>query len=132
MTDRYQEQLSRFLGPLELRIMQDIWEHGPSTVNDVLDRLNAATRRSLAYNTVMSTLARLADKSYLDRHRDGKAYVYQGDGPEAFLQQQAARATRDLVEDLGRLGVAGIVDGLRADAKTRRLMDELLQDVEGG
>jgi predicted transcriptional regulator len=132
MTDRYQEQLSRFLGPLELRIMQDIWEHGPSTVNDVLDRLNAATRRSLVYNTVMSTLARLADKSYLDRHRDGKAYVYQGDGPEAFLQQQAARATRDLVEDLGRLGVAGIVDGLRADAKTRRLMDELLQDVEGG
>jgi predicted transcriptional regulator len=128
VSDRRHEQLSRFLGPLELRIMEDIWDNGPSTVNDVLDRLNATTRRNLAYNTVMSTMARLGDKGHLERHREGKAYVYSSPGPDDFLQQQATRTTRDLVEDLGKVGVAGIVDGLQADAKTRRLLRELLED----
>lgn len=125
-TAAQREQLSRYLGPLELRIMLDVWEHGPSTVNEVLDRLNQGNRKSLAYNTIMSTLSRLADKGHLDREREGRAYVYSGEGPEAFLQAQAAQATRELVEGLGKVGVAGVVEGLSASRNSRRLMRQVL------
>lgn len=126
VTAAQREQLSRYLGPLELRIMADVWEAGPSTVNDVLERLNHGRGRSLAYNTVMSTLARLSDKGFLDRHREGKAYVYSGDGPDAFLRSQAAVTTQELIDDLGEVGVAGIVEGLSTTEEARRLMRELL------
>lgn len=122
------EQLSRYLGPLELRIMTDVWEHGPSTVNDVLTRLNESGVNKLVYNTVMTTLARLADKGYLDRRREGRAFVYFGDGPEVFLRTQAAATTRDLVDGLGQVGVAGILDGLPTDKKTQALLREMLND----
>ena len=100
ISERHALLLEAYLGPLEQRIMVDVWEHGPSTVNDVLERLNEGGRRSLVYNTVMSTLARLASKGYLERERDGRAYVYRGDGPEAFLRSQAASTTRELIQDL--------------------------------
>lgn len=125
-TAAQREQLGRYLGPLEMRIMIDVWQAGPSTVSDVLERLNRGHRKSLAYNTVMSTLARLSDKSYLARERHGRAYVYSGDGPEAFLQAQAARVTRDLIDDLGAVGVAGVVDGLDTDEESRKLIRDLI------
>ena len=125
-TAAQREQLSRYLGPLEMRIMIDVWKAGPSTVNDVLERLNRGRGKSLAYNTVMSTLARLSDKGHLERERDGRAYVYSGDGPEAFLQAQAARATRELIDDLGTVGIAGVVDGLDTDEESRQLIRDLI------
>jgi predicted transcriptional regulator len=128
MSDIDHELLGRYLGPLELRIMQDVWDHGPSTVNDVLDRLNDSRGRSLVYNTVMSTLARLADKGYLKRHREGRAYVYGGDGPSAFLRDRAAETTRELVDTLGEVAVAGIVDGLETSGQARDLIRRLLAE----
>lgn len=117
----------RFLGPLECRIMEDLWDHGQSSVNDVLGRLNEDRGRSLVYNTVMSTLARLADKGYLDRQRDGRAYLY---SPVAdrmgFSQQRAADVSDELIGDLGEAAVAGFVDSVREKpemlATLRRLM----------
>lgn len=126
MGEDRQTQLARYLGPLELRIMTDVWDHGPSTVNDVLDRLNAESGRPLAYNTVMTTLARLADKGHLERRREGRAYVYRGDGPEAFLRTQAEHATRDLIDGMGEAAVAGIIDGFDVDEDTRRLLRDML------
>jgi predicted transcriptional regulator len=118
-------QLEQYLGSLELRIMKAVWRRGPSTVNDVLDELNDGRRRSLVYNTVMSTMGRLADKGYLDRHRDGKAYVYEGDGPEAFLRDRVAATVRDAYEQFGDLALAGFTDGLDEDGRDelRRLLD---------
>lgn len=129
-TAAQREQLSRYLGPLEMRIMADVWKSGPSTVNDVLKRLNRGRRKSLAYNTVMSTLSRLSEKGFLTRERSGRAFVYSGEGPEAFLQAQAARATRELIDDLGSLGVAGVVEGLEADEESRKLIRELIARAE--
>ena len=126
MGEDRQTQLARYLGPLELRIMTDVWDHGPSTVNDVLDRLNAGSGRTLAYNTVMTTLARLADKGHLERRRKGRAYVYRGDGPDAFLRTQAEQATRDLIDGMGDAAVAGIIDGFDVDENTRRLLRDML------
>lgn len=127
MADAYRDELTRYLGPLEHRIMVDVWGNGPSTVNDVLERLNSGRGKPLVYNTVMTTLARLADKGHLRRHREGRAFVYEGDGPEEFLRAQAAESTRELVQELGDVAVAGIVDGLSASPETRELMRKMLE-----
>lgn len=118
-------QLEQYLGSLELRIMRAVWRLGPSTVNDVLDELNDDRHRSLVYNTVMSTMGRLADKGYLDRHREGKAYVYEGHGPEAFLRDRVAETVRDAYEQFGDLALAGFTDGLDQGGRDelRRLLD---------
>lgn len=121
--DAMHRRLEGYFGPLELRITQVVWETGPSTVGDVLEHLNRGGRRDYAYNTVMTTMARLADKGFLDRERDGKAYVYRGDGPERFLRDRFAEEIRRGIEELGELGVRAIHDAL--DTESRALLHQL-------
>jgi len=122
-----ERKLLEHLGPLELQIMQAVWESSsPCTVNDVLGRLNKAKGRDLVYNTVMSTMGRLYDKGYLDRRRDGKPYVYTGTGPDEFLRARIAEFLRTAYDEHGQLALAGFRDGLDEEAKDdlRRLLAE--------
>lgn len=129
-TPSQRQQLEMYLGPLELDLVEDVWENGPTTVGDSLERLNSRGPKKLAYNTVMTTLARLVDKGALQRQRDGRAYVYEGDGPTEFLRRQAAEAAEGLVNTMGPdLALSGIlngIDGLSASArkKFRRLLEQ--------
>ncbi len=58
----------------ELRLMDVLWEKGPSTVQQVLQAL--PTRPSLAYNSVLTTIRILEKKGYVKHAKDGRAYVY--------------------------------------------------------
>jgi len=60
------------LGPLEVAVMEILWERGESNVHDVVERLG----RPLAYTTVMTTLDRLYKKRLLDRHKSERAFLY--------------------------------------------------------
>jgi len=60
------------LGPLEISIMEILWERGESNVRDVIARLD----RQLAYTTVMTTLDRLFKKGLLDRHKLHRSFMY--------------------------------------------------------
>ena len=55
----------------------------PQTVSQVQARLDGGP----AYTTVMSTLARLAEKGALRRTLDGRAYCYQLAAPTASIEQ---------------------------------------------
>jgi predicted transcriptional regulator len=59
------------LGPLEARIMAVIWERGESGVREVMPYVGP-----LAYTTVMTTMARLYKKGFLDRYKEGFSFVY--------------------------------------------------------
>lgn len=123
-----QPNIDRFLGPLEQRIMEDVWAAGESSVGDVLDRLNSRGK-PLVYNTVMSTMARLADKGFLERRRDGRAFLYRAATDRAeFFRRRAAEVTDELVDDLGSAAVAGIVASMRTRpdllAELRRRLEE--------
>lgn len=121
------------LGSLETRIMHDLWTHGRSKVGEVLERLNEATNRPLAYNTVMSVMARLAEKDHLHRIRDGRAFVYEPTAdPSGFLRRQAAAAAADVVEDFGELAVAGFVDTMQARPDLLRTLQGLMEGEETG
>ena len=60
------------LGPLEVDVMEAIWQFGASNVRDVVGRLE----RKLAYTTIMTTLDRLFKKGLLDREMTDRAFVY--------------------------------------------------------
>jgi predicted transcriptional regulator len=58
----------------ELRLMDVLWQQGPSTVQQVL---NALPKKSqLAYNSVLTTIRILEKKGYLRHIKDGRAHVY--------------------------------------------------------
>lgn len=111
--------------------MKVLWQRGEATVGDVLERLNAATPKDLAYNTVMSVMARLERKGILERERAGRAFVYRPvSSRDAFLATQASRAARQLLDEYGELGVAGFVQQVSDDPELRAEIDRLLRDAE--
>ncbi len=57
----------------ELRLMEVLWTRGPSTVAEVTDSLPPPP---LAYNTVLSTLRTLEQKTYVGHKEAGRAFVY--------------------------------------------------------
>lgn len=75
--------------PAELELLQCLWENGPSTVREVMDKLNETQQRKRAYTSVMTLLSIMVDKGLLERKSKGKAYVY------------SAKAERD--STLGRM-----------------------------
>jgi predicted transcriptional regulator len=112
------------LGPLEAELMELVWksEH-PVTVREVSKQLNKGRQPELAYTTVMTVMARLAEKGVLDRRREGRGFVY-----EAAVADSAAIAVRNVVRDFGDAAMAHFVEEARADpkalARLRRLLGE--------
>jgi BlaI family transcriptional regulator, penicillinase repressor len=58
----------------ELRLMDVLWQKGPSTVQQVLEAL--PPKQALAYNSVLTTIRILEKKGYLEHVKDGRAHVY--------------------------------------------------------
>lgn len=86
-------QLQGLLGPLETEVMETVWDLGETTVRDV--HADLATRRDLAYTTVMTTMARLASKGLLARDTSGLAHRYR----PSISREQYARSTVTSVVD---------------------------------
>ena len=79
------------LTPLELEIMQVLWQTGPSTVADVQPKLKA----ELAYTTVQTMLNVLLRKGKVKRVQEGRAFRYRS----AVSQERATgSALSDLVK----------------------------------
>lgn len=116
------------LGPLESEVMHILWSAAtPMSVKEVLERLNVRRDPALAYTTVMTVMARLADKGVLDRVRVGKGYRY-----TAALPDTASIAVREVVRDFGEAAVAQFVDEAKADPKLLRRLRRLLNEKDSG
>lgn len=85
---------SRDLTEAELRLMDVIWDLGPSTVSDVAAAL--PKKLGLAYNTVLTTMRILEDKGYLrhEKPEAGRAFVYH---PVVGRKQASRNAVRNLL-----------------------------------
>ncbi|MGH2511790.1 MAG: BlaI/MecI/CopY family transcriptional regulator [Candidatus Limnocylindrales bacterium] len=101
------------LGPLERRVMTQLWRAGPSVVADVLGALNAHASTTLAYTTVMTVLTRLFEKGYVNRTKDGRGFRYSAAVDEPSIQALAARRElRRLVKRFGEAPVAAFAADL--------------------
>jgi len=111
------------LGPLEAEVMGVLWRAGePTSVREVVDRLNAGRESPLAYTTVMTVLTRLAGKGVLAREARGRGFVY-----TPAVADTADIAVRGVLAEFGDAALARFVDRVELDsglrARLRRLMD---------
>lgn len=121
--------------PAELQVLKVIWEHGPCTVRQVMERIEGDRPR--AYTTVMSLMHSMHQKRLLRRspHPRGKAFIYSA----AKQQRQTVTAMLgDLVERAFGGSRASLVEHLldRTEPseqeleEIRRLIDEYRKKKE--
>lgn len=109
------------LTPLELRIMQVLWEHGAGTVQAVQNNLSG---ESLAYTTVQTMLNVLQRKGKVKRRLVGKAYQY-------IPVLTRDRALREAAGDLLNRMFGGSVDALLMSlVKSRQIDAEKLAKLQ--
>jgi predicted transcriptional regulator len=115
------------LGPLERRLLQEIWTRGHGTVRELLHDGNLG----IAYTTVMTTLDRLYKKKLLTRVSEGRAFRYLPCVTQEEMQRAAAgQAIRQL---LGSGSAASLPLSYLVEAVTEhdiQLLDELRELVE--
>jgi BlaI family transcriptional regulator, penicillinase repressor len=123
MAQRKTERLT----PLELEIMEVLWETGPANVQTVQQRLE----RELAYTTVQTMLNILHRKGKVKRTLKDRAYFYR---PAVSRSQVVKQAVNDLVEHLFGGSVENLVMSL---VETKHLtpekmarLNELLKESE--
>jgi predicted transcriptional regulator len=86
-----QRKKNQTLTPLELEIMQVLWEAGPCTVAEAQPKLKA----ELAYTTVQTMLNVLLRKGKVKRVQEGRAYRYR---PAVSRERASGSALSDLVK----------------------------------
>jgi BlaI family transcriptional regulator, penicillinase repressor len=120
---------SETLTEAELRLMDVLWDKGPATVQQVLDAL--PQKRTLAYNSVLTTIRVLENKGYLEHVKDGRAHVYK---PIMERQEATRSEIRHLVtrffKDSHELLVLNILEDRGVDAKELKRLRQLLQTKE--
>lgn len=108
------------LTPLELEIMNVLWETGPATVQTVQAALTA---RNLAYTTVQTMLNVLHRKDKVKRKLKDRAYLYQ---PIVSRQNAVTQAVGDMLDRF----FGGSADSLVLSlVETRKLTPERLAEL---
>ena len=111
------------LGKLEREVMDEAWRRGQVSVRVV----HRAFDERIAYTTLMTTLDRLYKKGLLNRHKEGRAFLYSPRVSRTQLEQGVAEDVIGGLLDHGAQGVepvlACIVDAV--SEHDRALLDEL-------
>jgi BlaI family transcriptional regulator, penicillinase repressor len=101
MPRRKSEQMT----PLELEIMQVLWETGPANVQTVQREL----KRDLAYTTVQTMLTVLHRKNKVRRTLKDKAYIYK---PAVSRSKFTGHAVREFIDRMFGGSAEGLVMNL--------------------
>lgn len=106
--------------PTEVEILGVLWEHGPSTVRDVHQRLGA--QRGIGYTGVLKLLQNMFAKGLVARNQDAHAHIYEAIEP--------ALIKRQLLGDLMRKVFAGsasqlVLHLLEGDAASPEDIEEI-------
>jgi predicted transcriptional regulator len=117
--------------PAELEILRLLWQHGPSTVRELRERLEE--RRSTGYTTVLKLLQIMAEKGLVRRDESARAHVYAAGAPQDQTQRQLVR---DLIERaFGGSASQLVMHALKARRASREELAKiraLLDRLEGG
>ena len=108
--------------PAEVEILSLLWDHGPSTVREVHERLGA--ERSVGYTGALKLLQNMHAKGLVNRSQDGQAHVYEAREP--------ARMKRQLLGELVQRVFAGsasqlVLHLLEDEKATPEEIDEIRQ-----
>jgi predicted transcriptional regulator len=120
------------LTPLELKIMQVLWENGPGNVQAVLEKMPGEP--APAYTTVQTMLNVLHRKGKVKRTLRGRAYEYRATVSE---DHASGSAVEDIVDRVFGGSVEGLLMSLvkskQVDAETlARVSERLAEELEKG
>jgi predicted transcriptional regulator len=105
--------------------MQVLWEHGPSVVSEVRERLVDP----LAYTTVLTILRTLETKGYVDHKEEGRGHRCAAAVPQQAAQRSALRhLTGKLFQGSTELLFAHLVSDRKLTSGQIRRMRALLRD----
>lgn len=115
--------------PAELEILQVLWQHGPSTVRFINDRLNE--RKPVGYTTTLKIMQLMTAKGLLARDDAARSHVFR-----PLLRQQEIQSS--LVDNLLRTAFGGSAARLvlqalgnhKASPQEIREIRRLLQQME--
>jgi len=114
----------------ELRLMDVLWQKGPSTVQQVLDSL--PNKPTLAYNSVLTTIRILERKGYVRHSKQGRAHVY---SPRVERREATRSEIGHLVNRFFRnsrdLLVLNVLEERGVDAEELQRLRELLAREPG-
>lgn len=119
-------QKSNRLTDLELEVMHVVWQLGGGTVRQVYEVL--LERRQIAYTTVMTMMNILEEKEYLQRRKQGRAYVYEPIQPKGEV---ISFMVDDFVSRVFGGSARPLVAGLVKDKRlSRRDLEEIARLIE--
>jgi predicted transcriptional regulator len=102
------------LHELESEVMEEMWRLERATVRELMEAINARSRKARAYTTFMTIMARLDGKGLLERKREGKTDVYWPRmDREAYLEARAQAEVQQLVDDYGDLALVHFARAMR-------------------
>ncbi|MGE5618654.1 MAG: BlaI/MecI/CopY family transcriptional regulator [Sphingomonadaceae bacterium] len=84
--------LAKGLGPLEMEVLDVIWEMGQATSREIFEKMRE--RKRLGQSTVLTVLRRLSDRGILRRDSGGDVYVY---SPVMEREELGGRMIDDVV-----------------------------------
>jgi predicted transcriptional regulator len=113
----------------ELRLMEVLWDRGPSTVGDVAQGLPGES--PLAYTTVLTTLRILERKGYVKHQRKGRAFVYR---PLIAKEQAQSSAVRYMLSrffgNSRELLLLRVLEDEELDAGERERLKRMIEESE--
>jgi BlaI family transcriptional regulator, penicillinase repressor len=113
----------------ELRLMDVLWQAGPSTVQQVVEAL--PKKLPLAYNSVLTTIRILEKKGYVRHIKDGRAHVYRplvarAEASRSEIRHLAHRFFKNSHEML----VLNILQDRGVDAEELKRLRQLLEETQ--
>ncbi|MCR8635216.1 BlaI/MecI/CopY family transcriptional regulator [Paenibacillus radicis (ex Xue et al. 2023)] len=128
-----EEGLQRFLGSLEVQIMEIMWSSGQLSIKQVHQIIDAGTPYS--FNTIMTVMNRLFEKGLLEKQTSGKGRTKltlfkAACTKEQFLAEQAKNVTQGLIKEFGDMMVTHIIDVMEeADPTLIQKLQQKLDEV---
>ena len=70
----------------EMEVLQLLWKHGPLTVREVHEKLNAV--RDVGYTTTLKVMQRMNEKNLLKREKSERSHLYEAAIAEEETQSE--------------------------------------------
>ena len=114
-----------YLTDREADVMQVLWDHGASVVNEVKEKLHD----ELAYTTVLTVLRTLEQKGYVKHEEEGRGHRYFAAVKETAARKSALRhLTSKLFKGSAELLFTHLVADQKLSSDQIKRMRELLAE----
>jgi predicted transcriptional regulator len=122
-----EEGLRQILGELESEIMEIVWLKKEASVRDVLLELKKS--KEIAYTTVMTVMVRLHEKGFIERNKDGQAFIYCPKISKEKLKEDTVKnVLRGIMTESSNMAMTHFVDEMAKDPENLKQLQTLIKE----